>query len=358
MRRYHVAVVGATGLVGKTLLSILSERQFPIATIRLLASHRSVGSYLIFAGQNHPVTLLDDDSFAGVDISFFCAGKQVAEQFAPKALAAGAVVIDKSSYFRTDPRVPLIIPEVNGDLLYRCTLPAVIATPNCSTTQLVLALKPIYDAAGISRVNVTTYQSVSGSGSAALAEFKQQIQSMAHGEPLTSSVYPEPIVSNLLPHIDEFEINGYTREEMKMIHETRRLLADDAILINATAVRVPVAVGHSMAVTVETRNKLDVQETIDILSRAPFIKVMNTSQGHGYPTPRSSAQAEDFVYVGRIREDFSHPNSLNLWIVANNLRKGAALNAVHIAEYLLDNHLLERLPSKRAVDRMNYQEIT
>jgi aspartate-semialdehyde dehydrogenase len=333
-KQYNVAVVGATGIVGKTLLSILAERQFPIGNLYLLASDKSVGKQIIFKEKSYSVIALDDFSFKGVDFSFFSAGSAVSEKFAPKAAAAGSVVIDKSSYFRNDNDVPLIVPEVNVEALKNYQARNIIACPNCSTTQLVVALKPIYDAVGIKRLNVATYQSVSGSGQGGLIELMLQFKAIMEGQAITSAVYPQQIAFNVVPHIDAFHSNGYTGEEMKIMWETRKILGDPTLQINVTAVRVPVQIGHSMAVNIETRDKVTAAQVVDLLLAAPGIQIMNSLQNNGYPTSLHPASGTDPVYVGRIREDISHPHGINLWVVADNTRKGAALNAVQVAELL------------------------
>lgn len=334
---YNIAVVGATGMVGSTLLSILEERQFPINQIYLLASHRSAGDTREFNGKPYIIDDINDFDFGQTQIAFFCAGSEVSAEFAPKAAEAGNVVIDKSSYFRYHPDIPLIVPEVNETALADFSNRHIIASPNCNTIPIVVALKPIYDAVGITRINVATYQSVSGSGKKAVTELAEQTGLLLNGRPVKPKVYPQQIAFNVLPHIDIFQENGYTKEEMKIVWETQKIFGDDTLAINPTAVRVPVFFGHSAAVNIETKDKITVKQATDLLKKAPGIKIIGGK--HPYPTPVHDAAGTDPVFVGRIREDFSHPMGLNLWVVADNLRKGAALNAVQIAEKLIDSYL-------------------
>lgn len=328
-----VAVVGATGLVGSTLLALLAEKAFPLNQLYLLASKQSAGTQIQFKGENFSVEDLAEFDFSKVDIAFFCVGNDLAALYAPKAASSGAVVIDKSSYFRYHQDVPLIVPEVNLEVL--STHQNIIASPNCNTIPLVVALKCIYDSVGIKRINVSTYQSVSGTGKDAVTELTEQSKQYLEGRPISSKVYPQQIAFNVLPHIDDFTENGYTREEMKVVWETRKIMNDDRIAINPTAVRVPVYCGHAAAVHLETVRKITVPEAINLLSKAPGVKVL--SGEFPYPTPVKDAAGHDAVYVGRIREDISHDFGLNLWIVADNLRKGAALNALQIANHLIGN---------------------
>ncbi|MGY0559609.1 aspartate-semialdehyde dehydrogenase [Luteimonas sp. A277] len=331
-RPLKVAVVGATGAVGETILSILAERRFPLAGLVALASERSAGGTVDF-GFDDEVVLQDLATFdpAGIDIAFFAAGGTVSQEHAPRFAAAGAVVIDNSSAFRQHPDVPLVVAEVNpGDLAHRPR--GIIANPNCSTMQMMVALAPIHRAVGIKRINVATYQSVSGAGRAAMEELGRQTSALLNFQGAVPERFPVQIAFNLIPHIDEFLDNGYTREEMKLVWETRRILGDDSIQVNATAVRVPVFYGHSEAVHIETRDKIDAARARELLEAAPGVTVVDERAPGGYPTPVSHASGDDQVYVGRIREDLSHPRGLNLWIVSDNIRKGAALNAVQIAE--------------------------
>ena len=329
---YTVAIAGATGVVGGTVRSILEERGFPVAELRLLASERSAGRQLPFRGEQVEVQLLTADSFAGVDLAFFAAGGPVSTQFAPAAVKAGATVIDKSSVFRQDPQVPLVVPEVNADALSGHQ--GLIATPNCSTIQMVVALKPIYDAAGIERVVVSTYQAVSGSGQRGVDELRRQAPAVLAGEPAGADFYPYQIAFNLLPHIDSFLPSGYTKEEQKMVDETVKIFADPELKVSATCVRVPVFTAHSEAVNVQTRTKLSAAEARELLAAAPGVEVIDDPARLLYPLPAEAA-GKDAVYVGRIRADDTIPNGLNFWCVSDNLRKGAALNAVQIAEDLV-----------------------
>ena len=334
---YNVAVVGATGVVGSTTLAILDERNFPIKQIYLIASSRSAGEVRDFQGKPYIVEDIQHFDFSKTQIAFFSAGSEVAAEFAPKAAAAGNVVIDKSSYFRYHPDVPLVVPEVNPDDIVEYHNRNIISNPNCNTIPIVVAVKPLYDAVGIARMNVVTYQSVSGSGKAGVDELVHQTAALLNGRPIKTKVYPQQIAFNVLPHIDIFQENGYTKEEMKIVWETQKILNDDSIAINPTAVRVPVFYGHSAAVNIETQDKLSLKHALELLKKAPGIKVITGKLP--YPTPVLNAAGEDAVFVGRLREDFSHPNGLNLWVVADNLRKGAALNAVQIAEKLIDSYI-------------------
>lgn len=336
---YDIAILGATGAVGETLLSILAERGFPINKLYALSSERSAGSTVLF--KNKPIIVNDAASFdfSQVQICFSAVGNKTAEIYVPRAAEAGCLVIDKSSQFRYDEGVPLVIPEVNPDALGDYQQRNIIAMPNCSTIQMLVALKPIYDAVGISRINVATYQSVSGTGKDAINEFSQQVIDILNGRKAESKIYPEQIAFNILPHIDDFYENGYTKEEMKMVWETQKIFNDYDIQINPTAVRVPVFYGHSEAIHIETREKISAEAAQQLLSQAPGIIVIDEQQSGGYPTPLKLSEHEDAVYVGRIREDISHPNGLNLWVVADNIRKGAALNAVQVAEIMIRDYL-------------------
>lgn len=336
---YCVAIVGATGVVGGAVRAILEERRFPVGELRLLASARSAGRRMTFAGVEHTVRELGADSFAGVDIAFFAAGGSISREFVPLAAAAGATVIDKSSVFRQHPDVPLVVPEVNADHL--ATHNGVIATPNCSTIQMVVALRPIHTAAKIERIVVSTYQAVSGSGQGGIAALDEQVRQWARGETVQTSFYPHQIAFNVLPHIDSFLPSGTTKEEQKMVDETVKIFADPEIRVTATCVRVPVFGAHSEAVNVQTRRKLSAAEARDLLADAPGVEVIDDPAELRYPMPLP-AQGRDPVFVGRIREDVTVANGLDLWIVADNLRKGAALNAVQIAEELVQRGLLGR----------------
>ena len=330
-RRFHVAVVGATGAVGETMLAILAERNFPIATLSLLASSRSAGGEIEFDGKKIKVQDLSTFDPNGVDIALFSAGGSVSKEFGPKFAAAGAVVIDNSSAFRYDDDVPLVVSEVNPEALKNRPR-GIIANPNCSTMQMLVALAPLHRQYGIQRINVATYQSVSGGGRSALEELGKQTGQLLSFQEIDPQRFPVQIAFNLIPHIDDFQDNGFTKEEMKLVWETRKILGDDSILVNPTAVRVPVFYGHSEAVTIETRDKVTPDAARELLSRSPGVEVVDKHEAGGYPTPVTHASGTDAVYVGRIREDLSHPRGLNLWIVSDNIRKGAALNAVQLAE--------------------------
>ena len=328
-----IAIAGATGAVGEALLSILEERNFPFAELVPLASERSAGEKVKCAGRSFTVRELDGFDFAGVDIAFFSAGGKVSKVHAPRAAAAGAVVIDNTSEFRYDADVPLVVSEVNpGQIANRPR--GIIANPNCSTMQMLVALAPIHRAAGITRINVATYQSVSGAGRSALEELGRQTAALLNFQEVVSQRFPVQISFNVIPHIDDFQPNGYTKEEMKLVWETRKILGDESIQVNPTAVRVPVFYGHAEAVHLETRDKLSAEEARRLIAAAPGVVVVDERQPGGYPTPVTHAAGKDPVFVGRIREDISHPRGLSLWVVADNIRKGAALNAVQIAELL------------------------
>ncbi|MCD6046345.1 MAG: aspartate-semialdehyde dehydrogenase, partial [Gammaproteobacteria bacterium] len=320
---------------GETLLEILAERHFPIAELYPLASERSQGESIIFGRKPLLVENVAQFDFNTVDLAFFMASNAVALEYAPRAAEAGCIVIDNSSAFRYDADVPLIVPEVNSNAIEEYRQRNIIANPNCSTIQMAVALKPIYDAVGIARINVTTYQSVSGAGRGGLEELAQQTQQVLNAQPLGQNVFSRQIAFNVIPQIDPFQDNGYTREEMKMVWETQKIFADDSILVNPTAVRVPVFFGHSEAINIETRAKISASEVYDLMRNAPGIIVTDPLENDKYPTPVMKKTLKDAVYVGRIREDISHPHGINLWVVADNVRKGAALNAVEIAELLL-----------------------
>ena len=328
---YVVAVVGATGAVGTEMIEVLEEREFPVARLVPLASTRSAGGTVIFKGNEVSIEVLTKDSFAGVDIALFSAGADLSREFAPIAVKAGAVVIDNSAAWRMTPEVPLVVPEVNAHDIQRHK--GIIANPNCSTIQMVVALKPLHDQARIKRIVVTTFQSVSGTGKDAMDELMAECQDLLSFKAASPKVYPYQIAFNCLPQIDEFLPSGYTKEEMKMVHETRKIMGDQSIHVTATTVRVPVYIGHSEAVNIETERKLSANEARAILSTAPGVLLYDDPAHKIYPMPLEVA-GKDEVYVGRVREDESIANGLNLWVVADNLRKGAALNAVQIAEHL------------------------
>lgn len=338
-RRYRVAIVGATGLVGQTIMKILEERDFPIEQAHLLASSRSAGKTLSFMGRDHTVEDLAGFDFSGVDIGLFSPGGAVSGEYAPKAAAAGCVVIDNTSKFRYDDDVPLVVPEVNPEAIAGYTKKNIIANPNCSTIVMLMAIKPLHDAAGITRINVATYQAVSGAGSAALEELDVQARAVLDGEPVKVEIAPRQIAFNCIPQVDSFQDNGYTREEMKMVWETHKILGDESIGVNPTAARVGVHNGHSEAVHLETREKLTAAQARDMLSRAPGVVLMDDPEAGSYPTAASDADGRDAVFVGRVREDLSHPHGLALWVVGDNIRKGAALNTVQIAELLVKDYL-------------------
>lgn len=336
---YDVAVVGATGAVGEAMISILEERNFPVRNFYALASSRSAGKSVKFRGKSVRVTDLAEFDFSKVQIGLFSAGGSISEQFAPIAAAAGCVVIDNTSHFRQDDDIPLIVPEVNIEALAAYRTRNIIANPNCSTIQMLVALKPIYDAVGIKRINVATYQAVSGTGKEAIEELATQTAKLLNGQEVVCEVYPKQIAFNVLPHIDTFQDNGYTREEMKMVWETRKIFADPAIQVNPTCVRVPVFFGHSEAVHIETVDKISAEQARALLEKAPGVIVMDERSDGGYPTAVTESAGADAVFVGRIREDISHPRGLNMWVVADNVRKGAALNSVQIAESLVSTYL-------------------
>ena len=329
--QYNVAVAGATGAVGRKMLEILEERKFPVATLKALASAKSVGQTITFNGGPVTVEELNENSFEGVDISLFSAGASVSRQFAPSAVKSGCIVIDNSSAFRMEPDVPLVVPEVNPDAINSNA--GIIANPNCSTIQMVVVLKPIHDKFKIKRVVVSTYQSVSGSGQKAIKELQNQIKNLLDGKTAKLNVYPHQIAFNCIPHIDIFLDNGYTKEEMKMIDETRKILGDPSIMVSPTTVRVPVFYSHSESINVETLRPINAREVRELLSGMNGIRVIDNPETNEYPLAIDGA-GKDEVFVGRIRDDISCKNAINFWVVSDNLRKGAALNAVQIAEYL------------------------
>ncbi len=337
--KYKVAMVGATGAVGETLLSILAERKFPISELVPLASERSAGGKVEFGGKQITVKNLADYDFAGVDIAFFSAGGSVSKPHAPRAAAAGAVVIDNTSEFRYQDDIPLVVSEVNPHAIARYTARGIIANPNCSTMQMLVALAPIHRKWGITRINVATYQSVSGAGRSGAEELGRQTAALLNFQEYPASKFTRQIAFNVIPHIDEFQANGYTKEEMKMVWETQKILEDKSIQVNPTAVRVPVFYGHSEAVHLELREKASAQDVRALLEKSPGVKVIDERKAGGYPTPVSDAAGKDDTFVGRIREDVSHPQGIDMWIVSDNIRKGAALNAVQIGELLIRDYL-------------------
>lgn len=336
---YKVAMVGATGAVGETLLAILAEREFPISELVPLASERSAGEKISFGGKQVTVQSLADYDFNGVDIAFFSAGGSVSREHAPRAAAAGAVVIDNTSEYRYQDDIPLVVSEVNPHAIAEYTTRGIIANPNCSTMQMLVALAPIHRAVGIERINVATYQSVSGAGRSGMEELGKQTSALLSFQQVETNKFPKQIAFNVIPHIDDFQPNGYTKEEMKMVWETRKILEDPTIQVNPTAVRVPVFYGHAEAVHIETREKISAEQARALLERADGVVVMDERKAGGYPTPVGDAAGQDPVFVGRIREDISHERGLDMWIVADNIRKGAALNAVQIAELLIEDYL-------------------
>ncbi|GAB2784654.1 aspartate-semialdehyde dehydrogenase [Dyella kyungheensis] len=336
---YKVAMVGATGAVGETLLAILAEREFPISELVPLASERSAGEKISFDGKQITVRNLADYDFDGVDIAFFSAGGSVSREHAPRAAAAGAVVIDNTSEYRYQDDIPLVVSEVNPHAIADYTTRGIIANPNCSTMQMLVALAPIHRAVGIERINVATYQSVSGAGRSGMEELGKQTSALLSFQEVETKKFPKQIAFNVIPHIDDFQPNGYTKEEMKMVWETRKILEDRTIQVNPTAVRVPVFYGHAEAVHIETREKISAEQARELLERADGVVVMDERKAGGYPTPVGDAAGQDPVFVGRIREDISHERGLDMWIVADNIRKGAALNAVQIAELLIEDYL-------------------
>jgi len=337
MKQYNVAVVGATGAVGQKMLEVLAERNFPVKQVKPLATAKSAGKKVQFKGQEWTVEEICPEAFEGIDIALFSAGGAASLEWAPIAAKKGAIVVDNSSAWRMDPEVPLVTPEVNPDDVLKHK--GIIANPNCSTIQMVVALKPLHDQAKIKRVIVSTYQAVSGTGMKAINLLKKQAGEVLAGETPEVAVYPHQIAFNALPHIDVFEDNGYTKEEMKMINETKKIMGDESISVTATTVRIPVFFGHSESINIETEKKLSVAEVKEILSEAPGVVVVDDPTNLQYPMA-INAEGKDEVFVGRIREDFTVENGLNIWVVADNLRKGAASNAVQIAELLVQRGLV------------------
>ncbi len=338
-KKLNIAVVGATGAVGETMLTVLQERQFPIENLYLLASERSAGKMIDYAGTMHEVMDLETFDFREVDIALFSAGGAVSAKHAPRAAAEGCIVVDNTSHFRYDADIPLVVPEVNPQRIADYTHRNIIANPNCSTIQMVVALKPLRDAVGIHRINVATYQAVSGTGKKAIQELVHQMGELLNGRPVKPKIYSQQIAFNVLPHIDDFQENGYTREEMKMVWETQKIFEDESILVNPTTVRVPVLYGHSEAIHVELKAPLSPEKARSLLRKAPGVKVVDDVKKAKYPTPIQDAVGHDDVFVGRIRQDISHPCGLNLWVVSDNSRKGAATNAIQIAEILHRDYL-------------------
>jgi len=338
-KKIDVAVVGATGAVGEAMISILEERNFPVGKVYALASSRSVGKRIPFKGSSLIVEDLAGFDFSKAQIGLFSAGASISKEFAPKAAAAGCIVVDNTSEFRYDDDIPLVVPEVNPEQIARYQDRGIIANPNCSTIQMLVALKPIYDAVGIDRINVCTYQAVSGTGKEAIEEVVKQTAQLLNGKPITTEVYPKQIAFNVLPQIDVFMENGYTKEEMKMVWETQKIFNDKDIQVNPTAVRVPVFYGHSEALHIETKEKVSVETVRQLLATAPGVTVMDERVDGGYPTAVTESSGNDDVFVGRIREDISHPQGIDLWVVGDNVRKGAALNSIQIAEELVKKYI-------------------
>ncbi|MBD3820672.1 MAG: aspartate-semialdehyde dehydrogenase [Thiotrichales bacterium] len=338
-KKYDIAVVGATGAVGETILKVLEERDFPVGKLYPLASSRSAGKKLEFRGGWVEIEDLATFDFSKVQIGLFSPGASISREYAPKAAAAGCVVVDNTSEFRYDDDIPLVVPEVNPQAVAGYKKRGIIANPNCSTIQMLVALKPIYDAVGIERINVATYQAVSGSGKEAIEELATQTANLLNLKPVETNVYPKQIAFNCIPQIDVFQENGYTKEEMKMVWETKKIMGDDSILVNPTAVRVPVFYGHSEAVHIETKEKITAEKAKEILGNADGIVLIDEHVDGGYPTAVTDAADTNPVYVGRVREDISCEKGLNLWVVADNVRKGAATNTVQIAELLIKDYL-------------------
>lgn len=337
-KKYDVCILGATGAVGEAMLSILEQRNFPVNNLYPLASSRSAGSKVTFHGKEITVLDVEGFDFSKAQIGLFSAGGSVSAKYAPIAAAAGCVVIDNTAHFRYDDDIPLVVPEVNPHAIAQYKNRGIIANPNCSTIQMLVALKPIHDAVGIERINVATYQAVSGTGKEAIEELADQTRALFNQQEVKVEVYPKRIAFNVLPQIDVFMDNGYTKEEMKMVWETRKIMEDESIMVNPTAVRVPVFYGHSEAVHIETHKKISVEEVRALLEKAPGVQVVDKREPGGYPTAIEAA-GQDATLVGRIREDVSHPRGLNLWVVSDNVRKGAALNSVQIAEILIEKYV-------------------
>ncbi len=334
-KKYNVAVVGATGAVGKTMLEILEERHFPIENLYPLASERSAGEMIDFNRKQIRIGNLAEFDFAQADIALFSAGGDISAQYAPQAADKKCVVIDNTSYFRNEEDVPLVVPEVNPDAINDFRNTYIIANPNCSTIQMMVALAPIHNKVGIERINVATYQSVSGAGNKGIDELSEQTRSLLNFKPLQINAFSQQIAFNVIPHIDQFQDNGYTREEMKMVWETQKILGDRSILVNPTCVRVPVFYGHAEAVHIETREKITADQVKQLMLEADGVSLIDDPASLEYPSPAVHSAGNDPVYVGRIRNDISYDKGLNLWIVADNIRKGAALNSVQIAEKLI-----------------------
>jgi len=335
---FNVAIAGATGAVGELMIQVLEERNFPVGEMRYLASSRSAGKVLKWKGEDLVIQEMTKGSFDGIDIALFSAGGGRSREFAPAAVDAGAVVVDNSSAFRMEEDIPLVVPEVNPEDIGQYTRRGIIANPNCTTIIMIVALKPLHDYAGIKRVVVSSYQSASGAGAQAMAELIKQTKDWGAGKPLEISAFQHQLLFNVIPHVDSFSDNGYTKEEMKMHHETRKMLHDDQIQVSATCVRVPVLTAHSEAVTIETEREITAQKARELFNGAPGVEVLDDPVSNAYPMPLFVA-GQDTCYVGRIRKDYSTSNALSFWVVGDQLRKGAATNAVQIAEILARDYL-------------------
>ncbi|HWQ69746.1 MAG TPA: aspartate-semialdehyde dehydrogenase [Patescibacteria group bacterium] len=337
-KAYTVAVAGATGAVGETILQLLEERNFPVRQLKLLASERSAGKSLTFRGEELKVEQLGERSFQGIEIALFSAGATRSQQFAPAAVKAGAIVIDNSSAFRMDPEIPLVVPEINPDALAGYQTRGIIANPNCTTIVMLMPLKPLHDYGRVRRVVVSSYQAVSGAGAKGIEELRRQTMAWARGESIEIEAFPKQIAFNVIPHIDTFQANGYTKEELKLVFETRKILGDESIGVSPTTVRVPVFTAHSISMNVETERKIGADKAKELLSKMPGLVVFDDPETGRYPMPVLAAGKDD-CFVGRIREDLSNDHALNLWVVGDQLRKGAALNAIQIAELLVNRYL-------------------
>jgi aspartate-semialdehyde dehydrogenase len=335
VEKANVAIVGATGAVGEAMLEILEERKFPVNELTLLASARSAGTRLQFDGKSIQVQDLATFDFSNTQIALFSAGGSISAEYAPKAAAAGCVVIDNTSHFRREQNIPLVVPEVNADKISDYVDTNIIANPNCSTIGMLVALKPIYDEVGISRINVATYQAVSGAGKSGVEELASQTARLLNAKPIEQEVFPAQIAFNAIPHIGAFEDNGYTNEEMKMVWETQKIFGDESVQVNPTCVRIPVFYGHSEAVHIETKSPISVERVRELLQAAEGVELIDEREPGGYPTAVGESAGQDPCYVGRVRKDISHPNGISLWVVSDNVRKGAALNSVQIAEVLI-----------------------
>ncbi|MCY3541078.1 MAG: aspartate-semialdehyde dehydrogenase [Gammaproteobacteria bacterium] len=337
MKKFSIAIIGATGVVGGMLIELLEHRRFPVERLHLLASERSSGQRFSFRGSYLRVQALEDFDFTGIDIAFFTAGSEISALYVPRATANGAIVVDNTSKYRLEPNIPLVVPEINAEQAKRGLQTRIVANPNCSTIQMVVALKPIHDAVGIKRITVSTYQSVSGAGARALEELAMQTANVLNAKTITPEVVPIQMAFNVIPQIGEFQENGFSAEEMKMVQETQKIFDDPNIEINPTCVRVPIFFGHSLALHVETQRKIEIADAKRLLTDAPGIELVDLNSDGGYPTPVTHATGQDAVFVGRVRELLSSVNGLNLWVVSDNSRKGAALNSLQIAEELVQH---------------------